>query len=43
MVIAGVLCTFMPFGTVLGVFALIGLARPGVKEAFGASGRPRMT
>ena len=34
MVIAGILCTFMPFGTVLGVFTLIVLMRDSVKELF---------
>lgn len=34
-VIAGVECMFMPFGTVLGVFTLIVLMRPSVKELFG--------
>lgn len=33
-VIAGVVCLFMPFGTVLGVFTLIVLMRPSVKELF---------
>ena len=31
----------MPFGTVLGVFTIIVLVRPSVKEAFQAAGRPR--
>jgi len=32
---AGVECMFMPFGTVLGVFTIIVLMRPSVKEIFG--------
>lgn len=34
MVVAGISCCFMPFGTVLGVFTLIVLVRPSVKAAF---------
>jgi hypothetical protein len=34
MVIAGIECMFMPFGTVLGVFTIVVLARPSVKEMF---------
>ena len=34
LVIAGIECMFMPFGTVLGVFTLIVLMRPTVKELF---------
>jgi len=34
MVIAGIECLFMPFGTVLGVFTLVVLVRPSVKELF---------
>lgn len=33
-VIAGILCMFMPFGTVLGVFTIIVLMRDSVKELF---------
>lgn len=33
-VVAGIGCIFMPFGTVLGVFTLLVLARPSVKELF---------
>lgn len=33
-VMAGVACVFMPFGTALGVFTLIVLLRPGVRELF---------
>ena len=35
LVIAGIECTFMPFGTVLGVFTIIILMKPSVKEVFG--------
>lgn len=34
MVIAGLTCLFMPFGTVLGVFTIIVLARPSVRALF---------
>lgn len=34
MVVAGVECIFTPFGTVLGVFTIITLIRPSVKELF---------
>lgn len=34
LVMAGVSCIFTPFGTVLGVFTLIVLMRPSVKELF---------
>ncbi|MCJ7662917.1 MAG: hypothetical protein MUO24_01600 [Desulfobacterales bacterium] len=34
MVMAAIECIFMPFGTVLGVFTIIVLARPSVKEMF---------
>lgn len=34
MVVAGVACIFMPFGTALGVFTLVVLSRPAVKAAF---------
>ena len=37
LVMAGVSCAFMPFGTVLGVFAIIVLMRPSVKELFTAA------
>jgi hypothetical protein len=33
-VMAGVECLFMPFGTVLGVFTILVLNRPSVKELF---------
>ena len=31
---AGIECIFMPFGTVLGVFTIIVLMRPSMKELF---------
>jgi hypothetical protein len=34
MVIAALLCMFMPFGTVLGVFTIIVLVRDSVKALF---------
>lgn len=34
MVMAGISCIFTPFGTVLGVFTIIVLMRPSVKELF---------
>ncbi len=34
LVIAAISCAFMPFGTILGVFTLIVLLRPSVKELF---------
>ena len=37
-VIAALLCMFMPFGTALGVFTLIVLMRPSVEELFRSSG-----
>jgi hypothetical protein len=37
LVMAGVSCIFMPFGTVLGVFSIIVLSRPSVKELFSAA------
>ncbi|MGQ0637081.1 MAG: hypothetical protein ACT4QC_20925 [Planctomycetaceae bacterium] len=40
LVIAGVECLLMPFGTVLGVFTLIVLQRPSVKRLFGHGGSP---
>lgn len=38
LVIAGISCMLMPFGTVLGVFTIIVLMRPSVKEMFEGSG-----
>ena len=37
LVIAGLECIFMPFGTVLGVFTIIVLMRESVKELFGVN------
>lgn len=37
LVMAAISCLFMPFGTVLGVFTIIVLVRPAVKELFSAS------
>ncbi|HTX20445.1 MAG TPA: hypothetical protein VMD27_01090 [Candidatus Aquilonibacter sp.] len=37
LVVAGVACLFMPFGTVLGVFSIIVLIREPVKQLFIAS------
>lgn len=34
MVVAGIECVFMPFGTVLGVFTLVALNKDSVKEIF---------
>lgn len=40
LVMGGVVCIFMPFGTVLGVFTIIVLCRPSVKELFGVEMPP---
>ncbi|MBD3851767.1 MAG: hypothetical protein IFK93_10730 [Acidobacteria bacterium] len=40
LVVAGVECIFMPFGTVLGVFTIIVLMRDSVKEMFGRPAAP---
>lgn len=40
LVMAAISCAFMPFGTVLGVFTLIVLLRPGVKQLFGVATAP---
>jgi nitrate/nitrite transporter NarK len=37
LVMAAISCVFMPFGTVLGVFTIIVLMRPSVKELFAAN------
>jgi hypothetical protein len=37
MVMAAISCVFMPFGTVLGIFTILLLARPSVKELFEAN------
>ncbi len=36
LVVAGIECIFMPLGTVLGVFTIVVLMRPSVKQLFGA-------
>jgi hypothetical protein len=36
MIVAGISCLFMPFGTVLGIFTMLVLQRPSVKEMFNA-------
>jgi len=38
LIIAGLSCLFVPFGTVLGVFTIIVLLRPSVKELFQSKG-----
>ncbi len=35
MIVAGIECMFMPFGTVLGVFTLVGLNKDSIKDMFG--------
>ena len=40
LVIAGVECAFMPFGTILGVFTIITLMQESVKHLFSASVSP---
>ncbi|MCD0279117.1 hypothetical protein JWH04_09205 [Xanthomonas melonis] len=37
LIVAGISCSFMPFGTVLGVFTLVVLLRPQVKALFGGA------
>jgi len=37
LVMAAISCTFAPFGTVLGVFTILVLVRPSVKELFGVA------
>lgn len=39
LVMAAIECTMMPFGTVLGIFTIIVLVRPGVREVFAQSSR----
>lgn len=39
LIVAGIECIFMPFGTVLGVFTIIVLVRPSVKTLFGESAK----
>jgi hypothetical protein len=46
LVVAGLECLFMPFGTVLGIFTIVVLMRPQVKELFMAgtwAGPPPLT
>jgi hypothetical protein len=38
LVIAGISCIFMPFGTVLGIFTIIVLLRDSVKQLFNGTG-----
>jgi hypothetical protein len=38
-VVAALECVFVPFGTVLGVFTIVVLQRPAVKEMFGTTSR----
>jgi len=40
LVMAGIECIFMPFGTVLGVFTIIVLMRDSVKQLFNANTQP---
>ncbi|MBI3160467.1 MAG: hypothetical protein HYZ26_12790 [Chloroflexi bacterium] len=37
LVMAGIVCVFMPFGTVLGAFTIIVLVRPSVRALFGVN------
>ncbi|MEK7706731.1 MAG: hypothetical protein AAB380_01890 [Verrucomicrobiota bacterium] len=39
-VMACVACLFQPFGVVLGVFTIVVLLRPSVKQLFGQAGQP---
>lgn len=41
MVIAGLMCLSAPLGTILGVFTIIVLLRPAVKEMFQGSAQPQ--
>lgn len=43
LVMAGIECIFMPFGTVLGVFTIVVLMRESVKELFSANQRMQRT
>jgi|CXWL01.1.fsa_nt_gi hypothetical protein len=40
LVVAGLLCMVMPFGTVLGVFTILVLLRPSVQARFGVAAAP---
>lgn len=39
-VVACIECVFLPFGTILGIFTIIVLSRPSVKEQYQPSGAP---
>lgn len=41
MVMAAIECIFMPFGTILGVFSIVVLAKPSVKEMFKQAAVPK--
>lgn len=43
LVMAGVACLFMPFGTVLGVFTIMVLSRPSVKALFSEGPQAQFT
>ncbi|OGP55995.1 MAG: hypothetical protein A2Y65_03690 [Deltaproteobacteria bacterium RBG_13_52_11] len=43
MVMAAIECIFMPFGTVLGIFTIVVLVRPSVKEMFERNAVPTST
>jgi hypothetical protein len=40
LVVAGIECIFMPFGTILGIFTIIVLMKEPVKELFGPPPHP---
>ena len=40
LVMAGIACLFMPFGTILGIFTIIVLVRPTVKPLFNVANPP---
>jgi hypothetical protein len=40
LVMAGIACMFMPFGTILGVFTILVLMRPSVKALFQGARQP---
>jgi hypothetical protein len=42
LVVAAISCLFMPVGTILGVFTILVLARPGVKQLFEAGTSPAL-
>ena len=41
MIVAGLMCVFMPFGTVLGVFTLVALNKDSIRASFESSARER--